>query len=48
VSAALGSGFALLEMLEGVIDEAWLAKKPKWEKYAGHPVSFAMVWGRAG
>lgn len=47
VLAALASGFALLEMAEGVIDDAWLAKKPKWEKYAGHPVSFAMAWGRA-
>jgi SAM-dependent methyltransferase len=48
VRAALASGFALLEMDEGVIDDAWLAKKPKWAKYAGHPVSFAMVWDRAG
>ena len=48
VQAALGCGFALLEMVEGVVDEAWLAKKPKWSKYAGHPVSFAMVWGRIG
>ncbi len=48
VEAALASGFALLEMQEGVIDDAWLAKKPKWQKYANHPVSFAMVWGRAG
>jgi hypothetical protein len=31
-----------------VIDEAWLAKKPKWRKHTGHPVSFAMVWDRAG
>jgi SAM-dependent methyltransferase len=45
--AALGSGFALLEMVEGLVDDAWLARKPKWDKYAGHPVSFAMVWGRA-
>ncbi len=48
VQAALATGFALLEMAEGVIDDAWLAKKPKWQKYANHPVSFAMVWGRAG
>ena len=48
VNAALASGFALLEMEEGVVDDAWLAKKPKWQKYAGHPVSFAMVWGRPG
>ncbi len=45
VQAALASGFTLLEMTEGVVDDAWLAKKPKWQKYAGHPVSFAMVWG---
>ena len=48
VRAAQASGFTLLEMAEGVIDDAWLAKKPKWQKYANHPVSFAMVWGRAG
>ncbi len=48
VQAALASGFALLEMAEGVIDDAWLAKKPKWQKYAHRPVSFAMVWGRTG
>jgi SAM-dependent methyltransferase len=48
VQAALATGFALLEMAESVIDDAWLAKKPKWQKYANHPVSFAMVWGRAG
>lgn len=44
VKAAQASGFALLEMDEGVIDDAWLAKKPKWRSYAGRPVSFAMVW----
>jgi len=44
VKAAHASGFALLEMDEGLIDEAWLAKKPKWRSYAGQPVSFAMVW----
>jgi hypothetical protein len=31
-------------MDEGVIDDAWIAKKPKWECYRSHPVSFAMVW----
>jgi SAM-dependent methyltransferase len=46
VKAAQASGFALLEMDEGVIDDAWLAKKPKWRSYAGRPVSFAMVWRR--
>jgi hypothetical protein len=35
-------------MTEGVVDEAWVQNKPKWQRYTGHPVSFAMVWGRAG
>jgi SAM-dependent methyltransferase len=47
VKAAHQGGWALLEMDEGVVDDAWLAKKPKWQQYAGHPVSFSMVWRRA-
>lgn len=46
--AALASGWTLLEMDEGLVDEAWLVKKPQWRRYAGRPVSFAMVWRRAG
>jgi SAM-dependent methyltransferase len=42
--AATKSNFTLLEMDEGIINEAWLIKKPKWEKYKNWPVSFAMVW----
>ena len=42
--AAHAAGWSLLELDEGVIDDAWLRKKPKWEKYSGLPVSFAMVW----
>jgi hypothetical protein len=30
----------------GLIDHAWLRKKPKWEVYVGLPISFAMVWRR--
>ncbi len=44
VKAGLAAGWVLHEMDEGLVDEAWLAKKPKWEKYAGLPVSFTMVW----
>jgi hypothetical protein len=33
-------------MAEGVVDDAWIAKKPKWERYRLQPVSFAMVWRR--
>lgn len=46
VKAALSNGWTLVEMDEQVVDEAWLAKKPKWEKYRNQPVSFSMVWQR--
>lgn len=46
--AALASGWTLGEMDEAVVDAAWLAKKPKWQAYAGVPISFAMVWRRVG
>jgi SAM-dependent methyltransferase len=42
--AAHRAGWALVEMDEGVVDDAWIAKKPKWQRYRSHPVSFAMVW----
>jgi SAM-dependent methyltransferase len=48
VKAAHEAGFALLEMDEGLVDEAWLRKKPQWRDYAGLPVSFAVVWRRGG
>lgn len=44
VKAARASGWSLVEMDEGLIDEAWLKKKPKWQRYLGLPISFAMVW----
>ena len=44
VKAAHAAGWQLVEMDEGLIDEAWLQKKPKWQTYFGLPVSFAMVW----
>ena len=46
VSAALGAGHALVEMHERIVDDAWIAVKPKWAKYKDRPVSFAMVWRR--
>lgn len=48
VKAATASGFRLLEMEEGVIDDRWLERKPGWRQYAGHPVSYALVWRRDG
>lgn len=47
VKAAHRAGWTLLEMDEGLVDEAWLAKKPKWEHYRLQPVSFSMVWRKA-
>lgn len=46
VAAAHAAGFTLAEMDEGLVDDAWLQKKPKWREYAGLPVSFSMVWRR--
>jgi SAM-dependent methyltransferase len=44
ISAGLAHGWVLAEMREGVVDEDWLAVKPKWSEFLGHPVSFALVW----
>ncbi|MGE0426044.1 MAG: class I SAM-dependent methyltransferase [Reyranellaceae bacterium] len=46
VSAGLGAGLRLVEMIEGMVDEAWVAAKPKWQKHLHRPVSFAMVWAK--
>jgi SAM-dependent methyltransferase len=46
VHAAHRTGWTLLEMDEGVVEDAWIARKPQWERYRFHPVSFAMVWHR--
>jgi len=43
-TAALDAGWTLAEMKERVIDDTWVALKPNWERYRGHPVSFAFVW----
>lgn len=48
VGAALTAGWSLIEMHEGLIDEAWLAQKPKWKQYENQPISFAMVWRKGG
>lgn len=44
VAAALAAGLTLREMHEGVIDEEWLAVKPKWKPYQNRPVSFVTAW----
>ncbi len=44
VRAARAANWSLVEMHERLVDDQWIAKKPKWEKYRDRPVSFAMVW----
>ncbi len=46
VRCAHAAGWRLAEMEEGVVDDAWVALKPKWEAYRDRPVSFAMAWVR--
>jgi SAM-dependent methyltransferase len=44
VTAALAAGWTLVEMRERLIDDAWLALKPKWEPLRNQPVAFAFAW----
>src|SRR5690242_10960248 len=37
VRAALAAGWSLREMDEGLIDDEWLARKPKWSRYRNQP-----------
>ncbi|WP_328409465.1 class I SAM-dependent DNA methyltransferase [Nocardia sp. NBC_00403] len=48
MSAALAAGWVLTEMVEALVDDAWLAAKPKWADLRGHPFTMAMVWTRPG
>ncbi|MGH2541199.1 MAG: class I SAM-dependent DNA methyltransferase, partial [Ardenticatenaceae bacterium] len=44
VKAAHRAAWSLVEMDERIVDEAWLARKPQWARFAQRPVSFLMVW----
>lgn len=44
--AGLRAGWRLSGMEEGLIDDAWLVRKPKWAQYLHRPVSFAFCWQR--
>ncbi len=44
VTAGLQAGWDLMEMKERVIDDSWLALKPKWERFRHHPISMAFTW----
>ncbi|PYN90140.1 MAG: SAM-dependent methyltransferase [Candidatus Rokuibacteriota bacterium] len=44
VAAARPVDLTLIEMRERLVDDRWIALKPRWKQYRNHPVSFAMVW----
>jgi SAM-dependent methyltransferase len=44
VQAARAAGFVAIEMHEAVIDDEWIHRKPKWDRYRDWPISFAWVW----
>jgi SAM-dependent methyltransferase len=46
VAAGLGAGLTLAALHERVVDDEFLAVKPKWERFRGHPISFAFLWSR--
>jgi len=46
ITTALNAGWALAEMKEQLIDGAWVALKPTWERFRNHPIAFAFVWRR--
>jgi SAM-dependent methyltransferase len=46
VTAGFAAGWRLAELHEGVIDDRWIAAKPKWERFRNHPISAAYVWRR--
>jgi SAM-dependent methyltransferase len=43
--AGLAAGWTLTELRERLIDDEWLARKPKWAAMRGRPVAFAFAWG---
>ncbi len=46
-AAALAVGWRLMELKEALIDDAWIAAKPKWAVHRDRPISFGWVWRKA-
>ena len=44
VAAARAADLVASEMYEAVIDDAWIRRKPKWDRYRGWPISFVWAW----
>ena len=47
INAAFAAGWQLDEIHEGVINDEWIAIKPKWGKLRDHPVNYGYVWSRS-
>ncbi|SMF05300.1 Methyltransferase domain-containing protein [Tistlia consotensis] len=47
VKAAQAAGWRLEAMDEGLVDQDWLAVKPKWRAFLHHPVSYLLLWRKA-
>ena len=48
MAAARSAGFVASELREAVVDDDWVRRKPKWERYRDWPISFAWVWRTSG
>jgi ubiquinone/menaquinone biosynthesis C-methylase UbiE len=44
VNVGNAAGFTLVQMEEKLVDEAWTAAFPKYQRHAGWPISFALRW----
>jgi hypothetical protein len=44
VRAAHAAGWQLRELDEALIGDDWVLRKPKWERWRNHPVSFCLLW----
>ena len=44
LAAANAAEFVALELREAVIDDSWIRRKPRWDRYRDWPISFAWVW----
>ncbi len=44
ITSALDAGWQLIEMRERIVDDTWMALKPKWTRFRHYPISLAFVW----
>ena len=44
VDAARAADFTLAELHEGLVDDEWIRRKPRWATYRDWPISFVWVW----